>query len=472
MGFEFAFSFYQIVTEDIKTVGQFFREDSIFTFVGDFGHNWVAFGNENIRDSINNTFANSDTRRNSIEFINVLQKELFEETTDKGSWDNVNAVPFSKKQRKNSCTVVIVITASIKLAAAKSSLNFSHLRNIQYMNRKFTQSFVLDRDCNQQLYCKSSNFAFLSPSDAPLGISMNLISSESSAMNNALALYNNYKCILQQQEILVKERKSPHMSTKQTSEMDGLEGEDRIINDEGIVCEKECHEKEQAEHLVNRAEQTKHGAIYSKKESERENEVISNRAETCYEKEDNYGTLWGMKEFVNEVENLAGNYLSTRSNYLQVNYESENKEFYNSFANSPDTSLESKIHAPPENNNSTSFADALRNNLNQRWRSDNQHRNDLALWSDRGCIYGDRKTNQAKTAHNNKSKDNKTVSIIGSHNLQASKIDPSATLFVPVLPRELRQSDLLAKFSVFGKILSIKVVERDAIAFAFIYFQR
>lgn len=149
MNYEFIFNYYKSFCTQVSNISDYFKDDSTFFFVGDFGKTFVAYGKQQIEEQINYSFWNQT--ENSVKpiayNINIEQKK--------------QSVCVKPGQTYNDSEVAVIIIGTIKAVHSSDDIRLTKL-----MGRKFTQTFLLYRNTDNKHYCKSTVLAFLAPSDA------------------------------------------------------------------------------------------------------------------------------------------------------------------------------------------------------------------------------------------------------------------------------------------------------------------
>jgi hypothetical protein len=406
MNYELIFNYYKSFCTQVSNISDYFRDDSTFFFVGDFGKTFVAYGKQQIQEQINYSFWNQT--ENSVKpiayNINIEQKK--------------QSVCVKPGQTYNDSEVAVIIIGTIKAVHSSDDIRLTKL-----MGRKFTQTFSLYRNTDNKHYCKSTVLAFLAPSDAFNEISMKLKhnSSNKQVINDSVKEDLKFAKIVQSIDELIDEENvsNDQSDSKTESKIDDLLP---ISMNELFIDDTNCRNGDKVE------------------------------------EKDPFDESFG---YLNDIWSQTWNNNQTNS----LSQKNNDKEWIEN--------LSSKVRQSDSNQNSgTSFADKLRNGLQHSWQNlkldEKTHEIRIIQNCGKSRFKPNNWQNCGKTERRPEFVGQQNITIIGAQNLE--EIPENNTLFVANIPLGFAKTDFMALFDIYGKVLSVKFVERTGVSFAFIYF--
>jgi len=397
-------------------MSNYFSDDSSFFFVGDFGKTFVAYGRQQIEEQIDQLFwAQTGTNVRPIGYnINIEQK--------------MRSVCVKLGQTYNDSEVAIVIIGTIK--AIHSS---DHIRLTKLVGRRFVQTFLLFRNSDNNHCCKSTVLAFLAPSDA-------------------FNLMINQEVLIKPTDSLFDEQIINEAAEKDLNFVKIPQNIDEVIN-QTIVNDSKNYLDSRTKPKANELLPISLNELFS--------DNITNKSEHSDKVE--------IKDpFDNETFSYLNDIWSQIWNFDNMSQSQQKNDQNKWFENS--NNIVSKGRRPVRNQSSgTSFADALRNG-SQHSLDEKSPEIKIIENCSKSRFKQNHWQNDGKSDKRSEFDGRQNITLVGAQNLE--EIPETNILFVANIPYGISKTDFIALFDIYGKVLSVKFVERTGIAFAFVYFER
>lgn len=432
--YESVLNYYKCFCTKTSDVKNFFGEDSSFFFIGKSGQTLIAYGKADIERLIEEQFWTTEVSKcgnTLIAFnINIEKKDLVlcPKTTNYGLYES------------EVSEVAVVVVANLKGVHTEDDIKAT-----KELGRRFVQTFVIQSRASQVLI-KSTFFSYLVPKFGLLNANI-----------KTKAIEVNHKS---RDESVDEEHNESDDSAKELDFQRIVDDIDKLIDENS--CEKSCDQSLDFELSPSKVEANRSQLVpisvdevfaYNQSDTKRDDDLMSQIRIEQY-----LSDIWSETKKSKEEKSSDNN---------------ENNEFtgITGIADIDDKPMECNpmCDSPPTQ---TSFASVLRDNL-QTFRSPKpEDKSSDTNVADVRIIANCAKTKLRAGVCGDRRYElygQQNITIMGAQNLE--DFAESQIIFVANIPVGYPKSEFKRVFEVFGKVLSIKFVERIGVFFAFVYFE-
>lgn len=417
MDYKFIFNFYKTFCTKISDIKDFFGNDSTFFFVGDSGKTFIAYGKEEIERQIDEQFWSSDETNIGK---TIIAYNISIERKEQKVCQQMPSYLFEESPSEVAVTII---------GCLKSIHTEKDIPLTKGMGRRFVQTFLISKSDTK--YIRYSVLALLAPTTDMFS---HLIEKE---LSSPLPTVSG--------DIFNSQQKTTE-SVDSVSELNFkkiVQNIDKLIDENKDSNKDFCLKK--VESVANELMPISVNELLDDNSSEKKRQDINQSIDLEQYLSDIWTKSWSKSS--KDIENVSKNKIN-ENNEKQI------------AVNNRETN---------DHNCGTSFADVLRDNL-QSWQNLKIDDKPQEVRIITNCVKSKLKQNSLKHGLDRKQDffGQQSITIMGAQNLE--DICDNQIVFVANIPIGYPKNQFRNMFDIYGKVLSIKLIERIGVSFAFIYF--